>query len=94
MGVTTDEHRRRLGQQRVEACRDRRQHGRVLVPIEVGPLQLAALERLALLGAGERDKSAIARAVMRFLDAASHVSALGDALWPVDEEPSDEGLAA
>jgi hypothetical protein len=61
-----------------------------LVSVEVGPRQLAALERLALLDAGERDKVCIARAVARFLDAASHVSALGDALWPADEEESED----
>jgi hypothetical protein len=82
----TDEQRRRLAQQRVEACRDRRKHGRVLVSIEVEPLQLAAFERLALLEVGERDKAAIAWAVERYLASASHVSAMGDALWPASED--------
>jgi hypothetical protein len=94
MGVTTEEQRRQLGRERVEAYRSRRRHGRLLVPVEVGPLQLAALERLALLESGARNKSAIASAVMRFLDAASHIGALGDALWPADEEPGDKDLAA
>jgi hypothetical protein len=58
----------------------------VSVPIEIGPYQLAALERLALLAVGDRDKVAIAGAVTRFLDAAPHLSALGDALWPEREE--------
>jgi hypothetical protein len=61
-----------------------------LVSVEVGPQQLAALERLALLDAGERDKVCIAWAVARFLDAAPHVSALGDALWPADEEENED----
>ena len=61
----TDEQRRQLARERVEACRERRRYGRVLVPIEVGPLHLAALERLALLEAGERDRAAIAWAVER-----------------------------
>ena len=94
MGVITEEQRRQYGRERVEAYRNRRRHGRLLVPVEIGPLQLAALEKLALLERGARDKSAIASAIMRFLDAASHVGALGDALWPADEEPCDEGLAA
>jgi hypothetical protein len=58
----------------------------VLVPVAVGPLQLAALERLALLEAGERDKPAIAWAVQRFLNTAAHVATLGDALWPDTED--------
>jgi hypothetical protein len=38
------------------------------------------------LDAGEREKACIAWAVERFLDAAPHVSALGDALWPESEK--------
>jgi hypothetical protein len=57
----------------------------VLVLVEVGPHQLAALERLALLDVGERDKACIAAAVFRFLDVAPHITAAGDALWPVEE---------
>jgi hypothetical protein len=79
----TDEQRRQRA--REEAFRERRRHGQVLVPVAVGPLQLAALERLALLEAGERDKPAIAWAVQRFLDTAAHVGALGDALWPSED---------
>jgi hypothetical protein len=94
MSVTTDEQRRQLGRERVDAYRNRRRQGLLLVPVEVGPLQLAALEKLALLERGERDKSAIAWAVTRYLDSASHVSALGDALWPANEETSDPGLGA
>ena len=84
MNMATDEQRRQLGRQRSDAYRDRRRHGRMLVSVEVGPRQIAALERLALLDAGERDKDCIACAVSQFLDAAPHVSALGDALWPAD----------
>jgi hypothetical protein len=58
------------------------------VPVETGPRHLAALERL--LGTGERDKACIAWAVSRFMDAAAHVSALGDALWPADEEEAEQ----
>jgi hypothetical protein len=38
----------------------------------------------------ERDKACIAWAVSRFLDAAPHVSALGDALWPAEGEHSGQ----
>ena len=72
--------------QRSNAYRERRRHGRVLVPVEVDPRQLAALERLALLDTGNRDKGAIAWAVTRFLETAPHFSAMGDALWPEGEE--------
>ena len=89
MSGATDQQRRELGRERSEAYRDRRRHGRLLVSVEIGPRQLAALERLALLDTGERDKACIAWAVSRFLDAAPHVSALGDALWPDDEEPDE-----
>jgi hypothetical protein len=82
------------GRERSEAYRERRRYGRLLVPIEVGPLQMAGLERLGLLGVGERDKGALSRAVMRYLDSASHLASMGDALWPASEEPSDERLAA
>ena len=57
-----------------------------IISVEVSPQHLGALERLALLDAGERDKACIAWAVERFLDAAPQVSALGIALWPADEE--------
>jgi hypothetical protein len=92
MSGATDQQRREQGRERSEAYRDRRRHGRMLVPIEIGPRHLAALERLALLDVGERDKACIAWAVSRFLDAAPHVSALGDALWPAADEgqPDDE----
>ena len=67
---------------RTEAYRGRRRHGRILVPVEVSPHQIAALERLALLQVGCRDKAGIAWAVQRFLDSATQIAALGDALWP------------
>ena len=82
--------RRQQGRERSEAYRERRRHGRPLVQVEVGPRHLAAIERLALLDVGERDKACIAWAVSRFLDAAPHVSALGDALWPAEEEEGDD----
>ena len=64
----------------------RARHGLVLVSLEVGPRQIAALERLALLDVDDRDKASIAWAVSRFLDAAPHLAAIGDALWPESEE--------
>jgi hypothetical protein len=69
-----------------ERARERRRYGRVSVSIEVGSRQLAALERLALLDVGDRDKRSIACAVIRFLRAAPDLSAIGDALWPEVEE--------
>ena len=86
MTEPTDQQQREQGRQRSEAYRERRRHGRVLVPVEAGPRHLAAMERLALLEIGQRDKTCVAWAVSRFLDAASHVAAMGDALWPVEEE--------
>ena len=77
MSKTTDEQRRQHGRMRSEAYRDRRRHGRTLVPVEVEPRHLAALERLALLDAGERDKRYVAWAVSRFLDAAPQVFRIG-----------------
>jgi hypothetical protein len=82
--ITPEERERARG--RSEAYRDRRRYGRVLVTVEVGPYHIAALERLALLDVGDRDKEAIATAVSRFLEAAPHLSAMGDALWPGGEE--------
>ena len=90
MDMTSIEQRRLQGRERSEAYRDRRRHGRMLVPVEVGPGQLAALERLALLDVGARDRESVSWAVSRFLNAAPHVSALGDALWPADEDAPDE----
>jgi len=87
MSMKAPDRLRTQGRARSEAYRDRRRHGRVLVSVEVGPRQLAALERLALLDAGERDKACIGWAVSRFLDTAPHVSALGDALYPAEEGP-------
>ena len=77
---------RELARQRSESYRKRRRDGSVLVPIEISPHQLAALERLALLGVGDRDKMAIAGAVTRFLNTAPYLLALGDALWPEERE--------
>ncbi len=84
--MTEADQQPQMARDRTEAYRDRRRHGRVLVPVEVSPWHLAALERLALLDVGERDKACISWAVVRFLDAAPHVAAMGDALWPADEE--------
>jgi hypothetical protein len=77
---------REQARDRSEAYRERRRHGRVLVAVEVGPYQVAALERLALLDVGDREKQSIATAVTRFLEAAPYLSAIGDALWPESEE--------
>jgi hypothetical protein len=84
----TDDQRRQHARECSEAYRERQRHQRLLVSVEVGLPQLAALERLALLEAGERDKACVAQAVTRFLDAASHVSAMGDALWPAGDAVS------
>lgn len=78
--------KRAVARERSLAYRDRRRQGHLLVPVAVSPAQLAALERLALLEAGDRDKTSIACSVARFLDAAPHISALGDALWPATQE--------
>jgi hypothetical protein len=86
MSTTADEQRREQGRDRSEAFRERRRHGRVLVQVEVGPQHLASLERLALLDPNERSKACIAWAVAQFLNAAPHVSALGDALWPESDD--------
>ena len=85
-----DNRRRNLARERTEAYRDRRRHGRVLVPVEVKREHLAALERLGLLDKGERARDCIAWAVTRFLDAARHVTAMGDALWPASEEDGND----
>jgi len=77
---------RERGRERSGAYRERRRYGLVLVSIEVGPRQIAALERLALLDVDDRDKASIAWAVSRFLDAAPHLAAIGDVLWPESEE--------
>ena len=85
----TDRLQREQGRQRSEAYRERRRYARVLVSVEVGPRHLAAMERLNLLEIGQRDKACIAWAVSRFLDAALHIAAMGDALWPVEEDDGD-----
>ena len=82
----TDEQRRQLARERVEACRERRRSGRLLIPVAIGPRQMQSLERLGLLAVGERNKAAIAWAVTRYLDSAAPVAAVGDALWPADED--------
>jgi hypothetical protein len=78
--MTVRQETRERARERSEAYRERRRHGRVLVPIEVAPHQLSALERLALLDTGNRDKRAIAWAVTRFLETAPHLAATGDSL--------------
>jgi len=82
---TTPDARERA-RDRSEAYRERRRHGRLLVTVEVGPYQVAALERLALLDVGDREKTSISMAVTRFLEAAPYLSAMGDALWPDSAE--------
>ncbi len=79
-------HERELARVRSEAYRDRKRRGAVLVTIEVEPRDLAALERLALLAAGDRDPANISWAVADFLRGAPAVAALGDALWPARGE--------
>ena len=86
MTLSTTRDARAQARCRSEAYRYRRRHGRVLVTVEVGPYQVAALERLALLDVGDREKTSIAVAVTRFLEAAPYLSAMGDALWPDSAE--------
>jgi hypothetical protein len=73
--------------ERAARYRDRRRSGRVLVSIEVTRRQQQALLRLGLIdpewvGDGE----AVAWAAARFLDAAESVSALGQALYPTEDD--------
>jgi hypothetical protein len=82
--LSTREARERA-RDRSEAYRDRRRNGRVLVTLEIGSHHIAAMERLALLGIGDRNKASIASAVGRFLETAPYVCALGDAMWPEPE---------
>jgi hypothetical protein len=77
---------RERARSRSEAYRDRRRNGRMLVTVEVGRRQIAAFERMALVAVGDRDKTSIAWAVSRFLEAAPHVCAIGDALWPASDD--------
>ena len=76
---------RERARSRSEAYRERRRNGRMLVTIEIAPHQIAAFERMALVAVGDRDKASIAWAVNRFLEAAPHVCAIGDALWPASD---------
>jgi hypothetical protein len=78
--------RRALARRRSEAYRSRRRRGAVVVTIELEPRALAALERLALLAPGDRDPDRMGCAAARFLAAAGHVAAMGDALWPEQGE--------
>lgn len=77
--MTPEDRRRDLARRRMVAYRDRR---RRLVPVEVRPADLYALERLGLLEHGERDARAIGRACARFLAAAGAIAGIGEALWP------------
>ena len=90
MGATMDDAGGNTGAIGARAYWERRRYGRMPVPVETRPRHLAALERLALLDTGDRDKACIAWAVSRFMDAGAHVSALGDALWPADEEEAEQ----
>jgi hypothetical protein len=56
--------------------------GRVLVSIEVPAHVIQALERLALLEPGNRDKHAVALAVEWSLEALPGFVSIGDAVWP------------
>jgi hypothetical protein len=72
--------------ERRQAWQDRQRYGRILVSVEIDRQQLAALEQLGLLPMGERDKSAIAAAVVRFLRCAKAIASVGDALAPDEVE--------
>jgi hypothetical protein len=62
----------------------------MLVPVDVEPHHLIVLERLLLLEPSERDKGEIAWAIARFLDAGLHHAGAADALWPDEDEPSED----
>jgi hypothetical protein len=79
-------HQRDLARRRSEAYRGRRRRGVVLVAIELAPRDVAALERVALLAPGDRDAQRMASAAAQFLAAAPHVVAMGDALWPEQQD--------
>jgi hypothetical protein len=79
-------HRRDLARRRSETYRRRRRRGAVVVTLELGPHNLAALEWLALLEPSDRDPRRMASAAMQLLAAAPHVAAMGDALWPQRED--------
>jgi hypothetical protein len=84
--VAKAEHRRAQWRQRAEAARDRRRRGVTPVTVELGLHAIAALERLSLVEPGDRDPRHMAVACSRFLAAAPHVAAIGDAIWPAEEE--------
>jgi hypothetical protein len=75
----TDQERARI---RSAEYRDRRRRGAMVTWVEVEPRDLAALERLGLLEAGEREMGAVGNAVARFLAAAPAVALMGDSLYP------------
>ena len=81
MGASIGERRER-NRNAVSRCRDRRREGRIFVSIEVPVHVLRALERLALLEPGNRDKRAVAWAVGWSLEALPGFVSMGDAVWP------------
>ena len=92
-GVADALWRRERARGRMREYRDRRRRRVVLVPLEVNRRDIDALERLALLDAGERDPRAIGRACARFLAGATAVAAIGDALWPDGGGDGGDGVA-
>jgi hypothetical protein len=73
---------RQANARNVRAWRDRQKRHALLVTIEVEPAVVGALERLALLGVGERDRVAVAEAVCRYLAGAPAFAKIGDVLGP------------
>ncbi len=71
------------GRARSERWRARRRLGLIPVIIDVAPKHRRALERMGLIANGyDEDREALAWAVVRFLDSAPAVQAIGDALFP------------
>ena len=74
--------RRARNAERSRAYRSRQRRGVVWAWIEIEPRALAGLERRALLPPGERGLEAISQAMVRFVEAAAPLAAVGDAIWP------------
>ena len=78
------DHARARHRERMAAFRDRNRTGKTLVSVEVSVTHARALQRLGLFDE-DGGKDALAWAVVRFLDTAPHVVAIGDALYPESE---------
>ncbi len=71
--------------------RDRRRNDALLVKVEVLPKHRRALEAMGLIAPGhDRNPDAISCAVNRYLDTASAMKAIGEALYPDWPEEADD----